>query len=138
MSPPGNPCEKSTSHVNAVLLVAKKQVAMQPAEDFEKQVTALGAHLASLPDPDKSEEDFRKYMQAKGATSEDCVAMQKQLSVAQLKAKQVADDLKVDFAGLSSDDPGKWTKLFETADIYSGFIDDTVACITALTFLRNI
>ena len=44
---------------------------------------------------------------------------------------------KVDFAGLSSDDPAKWTKLFEKADIYSGFVYDTVACIVALTFLRN-
>jgi len=63
--------------------------------------------------------------------------MKKRLSVAQIKANKVADDLKVSFACLSSDDPAKWTKLFEQADIYSGFVDDTVDCITALTFLRN-
>ena len=63
--------------------------------------------------------------------------MQKKLSVAQISAKTVADDLKVGFACLSSDDPAKWTKLFEQADIYSGFFDDTVACITALTCLRH-
>ena len=43
--------------------------------------------------------------------------MKKKLSVVQIKAKKVADDLKVGFAGLSSDDPAKWTKLFEKADI---------------------
>ena len=48
--------------------VAEKQVVMQAAEGFEKQVAALGAHLASVPDPDKSEEDFRKYMRAKGTS----------------------------------------------------------------------
>ena len=63
--------------------------------------------------------------------------MKKRLSVAQIKAKKVADDLKASFACLSSDDPAKWTKLFEQADIYSGFVDHSVACITALTFLRN-
>ena len=63
--------------------------------------------------------------------------MKKRLSVAQIKAKTVSDDLKVSFACLSSDDPAKWTKICEQADIYSGFVDDTVACITALKFLRN-
>jgi len=98
---------------------------------------STGAHLASVPDPDKSEEDFKQYTRAKGTTAEDFVAMQKRLSAAQIKAKKVAGDLKVSFACLSSDDPAKGTKLSEQAEIYSGFVDGTVACITALTFLRN-
>ena len=134
---PTSAAQRIETHVNAVLIVAKKQVVMEAAEDLEKQVTALGTHLASVPDPDKSEEDFKQYLRAKGTTAEDFVAMKKRPSVAQIKAKKVADDLKVSFACLSSDDPAKWTKLFEQADMYSGFVDDTVDCITALTCLRN-
>jgi len=51
------------THVNAVLMVATKQVVMQSAEDLEKPVTALGTHLASVPDLDKSEEGKRAPQQ---------------------------------------------------------------------------
>ena len=63
--------ERIETNVNAVLLVAKKQVVMQAAEVCQTQVTVFGTHLASVPDPDKSEEDFRKYMRANGTTPED-------------------------------------------------------------------
>ena len=50
--------------------------------------------MASVPDPDRSDEYFRKYTRVGGTTAEDFVAMKKMLCVAQIKAKTVSDDLE--------------------------------------------